>query len=134
MISYVENKNIDRSRWDHLISQSPNGLIYSYSWFLDVVCESWDALIEDDYRAMLPLPRRKKYGIEYIFQPFYTNQFGVISGEDVSPEKVNSFLQNIPKRFKYVDIMLNFQNRTNAPGYKNTERKAQFLNLNSSYD
>ena len=134
MIFYAENKNIDRTRWDELISQSPNGLIYSYSWFLDVVCESWDALVEDEYRAVLPLPRRKKYGIEYIFQPFYTNQFGVISREDVSPEKVNSFLQGIPKRFKYVDIMLNFQNRTNTPDYKITERKAQFLNLNSSYD
>jgi len=134
MISYVENKNIDRSRWDHLISQSPNGLIYSYSWFLDVVCESWDALIEDDYKAVLPLPQRKKYGIEYIFQPFYTNQFGVICKEDVSPEKVNFFLQSIPKRFKYVDIMLNFQNRTNTPDYKITERRAQFLNLNSSHD
>src|SRR5689334_14051783 len=109
MISFVENKNIDRSKWDNLISQSANGLIYSHSWFLDLVCESWDAVIEDDYSAVLPLPRRKKYGIEYIFQPFYTNQFGVIARENVSAEKVNSFLQSIPKRFRYVDVMLNFQ-------------------------
>jgi hypothetical protein len=134
MISFIENKNIDHNRWDRLISQSPNGLIYSYSWFLDLVCENWDALIEDDYRSVLPLPRRKKYGFEYIFQPFYTNQFGIISPAEVSTEKVNSFLQNIPKRFRYVDIMLNFQNRTTAPDYKITERKAQFLNLNSGYD
>jgi hypothetical protein len=134
MISFVENKSIDRSKWENLISRSSNGLIYGYSWFLDLVCENWDALIEDDYRAVLPLPRRKKYGIEYIFQPFYTNQFGVISQEEVNIEKVNSFLQSIPKRFRYVDIMLNFQNRTTASGYKITERKAQFLNLNSGYD
>src|SRR5687768_7577374 len=127
MISYVENKNIDRTRWDHLISQSSNGLIYGYSWFLDLVCDNWDALIEDDYRAILPLPRRKKYNIEYIFQPFYTNQFGIISQEEVSTEKVNSFLQSIPKRFRYVDLMLNFQNRTTVSDYKITERKAQYV-------
>jgi hypothetical protein len=134
MILYVENKDIDRNRWDHLVSQSHNGLIYSCSWFLDLVCESWDALIEDDYHAVLPLPKRKKYGIEYVFQPFYTNQFGVISIEDVNAEKVNSFLQSIPARFRYVDIMLNFQNKTTAVGYSVIERKAQFLNLNSGYD
>lgn len=134
MISFVENKNIDRSRWDNLISESRNGLIYSYSWFLDLVCENWDALIEDDYQFVLPLPRRKKFGIEYIFQPFYTNQFGVISTEEVSEGKVNSFLQNIPRRFSYVDIMLNFQNRTTGTGYQITERKAQLLNLNFSYE
>jgi hypothetical protein len=88
-----------------------------------LVCENWDALIEDDYHAVLPLPRRKKYGIEYIFQPFYTNQFGVISREEVSVEKVNSFLQSIPERFRYVDIMLNSENRTTAADFKVTERK-----------
>ena len=134
MISFIENKDIDRNKWDNLISQSSNGLIYSYSWFLDLVCENWDALIEDNYQAVLPLPRRKKYGIEYIFQPFYTNQFGVISQQEVNTEKVNSFLQSIPKQFKYVDVMLNFQNRTTATGYRVTERRAQFLNLNTSYD
>lgn len=134
MISYTENKGIDRSRWDHLISHSPNGLIYSYSWFLDLVCENWDALIEDDYKAVLPLPKRKKFGIEYIFQPFYTNQFGIISYDAVSTEKVNSFLQSIPEKFRYVDMMLNFQNKTAASDYSVTERRAQFLNLHSGYE
>ena len=134
MISFLENKDIDRSRWDTLVSQSPNGLIYSRSWFLDVVCEKWNALIEDDYLAVLPLPSRKKYGIEYAFQPFYANQFGIISRENVGEQKVNSFLQSIPEKFKYIDIMLNFQNKASASNYTVNERKAQFIQLGSPYD
>lgn len=133
MISYVENKNINRARWDEVISRSPNGMIYSYSWFLDTVCENWDALVEDDYTAVFPLPRRKKFGIEYIFQPFFANQFGVASAENVSEEKVNTFLRHIPERFRFVDIGLNFQNRVSSNDYKITERNAQVLHLTSAY-
>ena len=134
MISFVENKNINRARWDDLISRSPNGLIYSYSWFLDTVCENWDALIEDDYTAVFPLPRRKKFGIEYIFQPFFANQFGVTSAEYSTEEKANTFLDHIPARFRFVDIGLNFQNRVSAGEYKITERRAQVLQLKFTYD
>lgn len=134
MISYVENKNINRARWDELISRSPNGMIYSCSWFLDTVCENWDALVEDDYSAVFPLPRRKKYGIEYIFQPFFANQFGVTSPENVTEEKVNLFLDKIPSRFRFVDIGLNFQNTASANGYKIKERCGQVIPLNADYD
>ncbi len=40
-----------------------NGLIYAKSWYLDIVADQWDALVENDYEKIFPLVHRKKYGI-----------------------------------------------------------------------
>ena len=53
MISCLENKAIDKPKWDALIAECGN--IYAYSWYLDIVHPGWDALVDDDYQAVMPL-------------------------------------------------------------------------------
>ena len=43
---------------------------------------TWDALVEDDYVSVMPLPYRKKMGVTYIFPPTMTQQLGVFSHEN----------------------------------------------------
>ena len=38
---------------------SCNGFSFALSWYLDASCDNWDALIADDYTAVMPLPYRK---------------------------------------------------------------------------
>ena len=59
-ITYFKNKDIDFSKWDKCISSSHNGNVFGYSWFLDAVCDDWDAFIIGNYDAVIPLPIRKK--------------------------------------------------------------------------
>ncbi|HLG35461.1 MAG TPA: hypothetical protein VI757_11325 [Bacteroidia bacterium] len=134
MISYVENKNIDRGRWDKTIAASANGLVFAYSWFLDTVSERWDALIEDDYKYIFPLPRKSKFGFRYIHQPVFTNQLGIFSAEPISSEKVNSFLENIPSAFRHVELGLNFSNTLYGNYFCITALAAQHIDLSGGYE
>lgn len=106
MIRYLNHNQIDTQRWDDCIAQSPNGLVYVWSWYLDVVHPDWEALIEDDYEAVMPLAGNKKFGINYLFQPFFTQKFGVFSKNDVKKEKIEEFLRAIPEKYKYADFRI----------------------------
>ncbi len=39
----------------------------------------WDALVLDDYQAVMPLTWRSKFGIRYLYQPAFTQQTGIFS-------------------------------------------------------
>ena len=66
-IVYTKHTYIDKQKWDECILKSHNGLIYSTAAYLDSMAGSWDALILNDYEAVMPLPWRKKFGIQYIY-------------------------------------------------------------------
>ena len=106
MIHYLTHNQIDKQRWDECIAQSPDGNIYSWSWYLDVVHPGWEALAEDDYEAVMPLTGNKKFGINYLFQSFFTQRFGVFGKKEVSEEKFEQFLEAIPEKFKFAEIKI----------------------------
>lgn len=108
-IRFIKRKELDAVRWDETISKAPNGLVYSFSFYLDHMAEHWDALVMGDYETVMPLTWKKKFGVCYLTQPFLTAQLGVF-GEKVDGALVEKFLSLIPSRFKYWDIYLNHGN------------------------
>lgn len=106
MIRYLTHNQIDTRRWDECIKQSPDALVYSWSWYLDVVHPDWEALVEEDYETVMPLAGGKKFGINYLFQPFFTQKFGVFGKNEVSEDKIEEFLGAIPEKFKFADFRL----------------------------
>jgi hypothetical protein len=76
MIKHLTQDQINRDKWDNCIRNAPNELIYAYSWYLDVVSPAWEALIINDYKAVFPLPVKRKFGIKYLAQPLFTQQLG----------------------------------------------------------
>jgi len=48
LIKHLKNSEIDIALWDECISKSFNGLVYAYSFYLDVVCPNWEALVFED--------------------------------------------------------------------------------------
>ena len=131
-IKYLKHHQIDKQKWDSAIENSEKGLVYALSWYLDIVSPDWEALIVGNYDAIMPLPVKKKYGISYIIQPPFTQQLGAFYKKGVNVE-IDSFLNKIPQKFKYIDINLNTEN---FPGikYKYLPRINYELNLNNSYD
>ncbi|HVK98032.1 MAG TPA: GNAT family N-acetyltransferase, partial [Flavisolibacter sp.] len=132
VIRYLRQSEINKEKWDLCISNSPNGSIYSYSFYLDHLADNWDALVLNDYEAVMPLPWRKKWTVYYIYQPFLTAQLGVI-GKYISADLLNKFLSAIPTKFKYWDFPLNRENLypVDFPLY---QRINYVLNLKKSYD
>ena len=109
-IKYLQNNQIDFDKWDQCIKRSYNGVIYAYSWYLNIVSENWGALVLGDYETVMPITSNKKYGINYLVQPIYSQQLGVFSNHKTNPGIVNTFLDNIPSSFKLIDIKLNIFN------------------------
>ncbi len=54
------------------------------------MAKQWDALVWNDYEAVMPLTWNRKYGIAYLYQPFLTAQLGVF-GNDITPQITGSF-------------------------------------------
>ncbi len=134
MIQYISNENIDRGKWDESISRSFNGIVYAYSWYLDIVSPKWDALVKDDYKSVMPLTWRKKYGVSYLFQPFFTQQLGVFSSEKSDADLVKQFIEAIPKRFSFVEINLNTFNNFNFANQAVKNNLTHELDLIESYE
>ena len=132
-ISYLPQAEIEKQKWDHCIETAGNGLIYAYSWYLDAMSKNWDALIMNDYEAVMPITWNKKYGIYYLYQPFFAAHLGVF-GNNLSPEIVQSFLKSIPARFKYWDFCLNEKNLFTLPGFTMYERSNYILSLQKTYE
>lgn len=131
-IQYLNHEHIDKARWDDCIRQSPNGLIYAYSYYLDAMAKNWDALVLNDYDAVMPLVWNSKFGFSYLYQPAFTASLGVF-GKKLNQELISNFIKTIPEKFKLIEISLNSGNtfRENSPDL--SLRRNYILNLNNSY-
>ena len=132
-IQYLTHQQVDKIKWDRCIERADNGLIYAYSIYLDTMANQWDALVLNDYEAVMPLTWNKKYGIRYLYQPFLTAQLGVF-GKAISEEQLNSFIQAIPLSFKFIDISLNSGNVSGIPSGCSADRSNYVLKLDKSYE
>ena len=77
MIRYIKRKAINISKYNHCISTASNSKIYARSEYLDTVAENWDALVFDDYKAVMPLVWKSKFGLKYVYPPCWTQQLGI---------------------------------------------------------
>ena len=90
----------------------------------------WDALVLEDYRAVMPLPWRSRAGIRYLYQPAFNQQTGIFSAEPVTPALVGAFLTQINRRYRFAEIYLNYGNQ-----HPSLERRTNFiLPLDTPYE
>ncbi|MCF8230037.1 MAG: GNAT family N-acetyltransferase [Bacteroidales bacterium] len=133
MIKHLSYNRIDKRKWDLCISKSFNGNIYGYSWFLDIVAENWEALVQDDYDRVFPLTWKKSFGVHHLYQPFFTQQLGIYSKNILTHEVVSAFLEKIPERFRYTEIFLNAYNKPDEKKYKVEQQVNHELDLIKPY-
>lgn len=124
MIKYLKHSEIDFERWDKTVSQW-SGQPYALSWWLDVVSPGWEALVKDDYAAVMPLPVKRRFGLRYLVQPRFCQQLGVFGQQDVE-----EFLHEMP--YWSYDININFRNH--YEGYCFREHVNYIINKVSKFD
>ncbi len=134
MIHYLKHIHIDKDRWDDCISKSVNRRIYAFSWYLDLVCPGWEALVDDDYIRVFPLTGNRKWMIDYLYQPFFAQQLGVFSPEPLTEITVNGFIRAIPSKFRFVETHLNDQNNFSMIQGDSTPRLNHVLDLSLTYE
>jgi hypothetical protein len=132
-VRLVPNKALDRNKWNSCVSRSYNGLIYAYDWFLDICAEGWDALVMDDYAAVMPLPVIERFGMRFLYQPPLCVQLGVFSTTSFSDRHLDTFLNTIPNDYRYVNINLNKYNYTETKRFQVNEQRTCEIDLIRPY-
>ncbi len=133
MIRHLQHSEIDKTKWDECVNISPGKLVYAYSWYLDIVSPGWEALVLDDYLAVMPLTCRKKYGLNYLYQPPFTQQLGVF-GPKLNERIIQHFLDQVPILYKLVEINLNIANSGDLRGYETSGWLTHHLSLNKKHE
>lgn len=107
MIRYVTHSDIDPAKWDACIKNAANSLLYGHSFYLNAIATRWDAMVLNDYEAVMPLVWRKKWGVRYLYQPAFTQQLGIFSVNPVSSDIAAQFLSAVKKTFQFAEIFIN---------------------------
>ena len=134
MIRYLKQDEIDKVKWDSCIKQSFNGNIYGWSWYLDIVHPEWHALVENDYERVFPLTGKRKFGVSYLFQPFFAQQLGIYSRALLNPDIIDEFISAIPVKYRFAEIRLNTHNKPGEHNKGLSWHRNHELDLINSYD
>src|SRR5436190_23026543 len=131
MIGHLRHKEIDKASWDARLMRCSNRVWYMQSWVLDIASPDWEALVDEASGAIMPLTWRRKFGVDYLFQPYGLQQQGVFAPH-LDDALSAAFLAAVPKRFAYWDIYLNEGMTVRAGPYDRvTENTQQTLLLDA---
>ena len=109
----IRHRAIDKEIYDRRVEQSPQGVVYAMSWYLDVVSPGWELLVSGDYECVMPLPLKRRYGIPYAVQPPLCQQLGVFSHDRLTQETIDAFVKRIP--VFYYNLQFNAGNHFGRP-------------------
>ena len=135
MIRFVTHNKVDTEKWDVCIRQSVNCMPYAFSWYLDIVAKEWDALVLNDYEAVFPLPKKVKFTIIYSSTPFWVQQLGLFSKTITGLNRLNDFVNAIPKEYKFIELNMNFNSVLDDFEGSTLRSNTNFvLNLDKTYE
>jgi len=132
-IKYVPYQELNLSKWDRCIGTAYNREIYAYSWFLNSVTDHWDALIENDYEKVMPLPVSSFMGKSFIYQPIMAPELGIFSPEPVHKNTINGFIGLVFEKYKYAELPFNKFLETDISFAKYKLKQSFDLDLISTY-
>jgi hypothetical protein len=131
LIRFLKEKDIDTVKWDNCIANAQCELPYAYTYYLRLVCKNWGGLILNNYEAVMPLPYAYKFGLPYIYQPYFTQQLGIYTSLAIKEKIINQFTDAIPKKYFFISTQLNYTCSTTSKKIKH--RKNLILQLNKPY-
>ncbi len=128
-VAVISSADISAERWDACVEKH-DGLIYSRKEYLDAMCDNWSALVIDEYKAVMAMPWRKKYGLRYIYEPAFIQQLGIIGGE-VNEVDV---MRAVSEFARYGDLVFNHHNTSLQHKLPLKERTNYVIDLSQGYD
>ena len=133
-IQYLKNEEINFVKWDNCINNAYNGCIYAFSWYLNIICEDWDAIIKDDYSVVMPVLYRKTGPFRYSCNSIFSPRLGVFSTEILKEEIVNAFLEKLSTLYSVFSINLNKYNKVKASLFNQKPKVVYECDLIETYE
>jgi hypothetical protein len=132
MITYIKRKDLEVEKYDACIENSLQSRVYAFSWYLDIVADNWDVLVLDDYKAVMPIPWKKKYFIRYVHPPLWLLELGVFSLD--ANINFQIFFKTLFRAFRFVESRLNTDMKIDADSVFLEPKEMQVLSLEQGYD
>jgi hypothetical protein len=128
-LNYIKHQDINFTKWDQTVLKSKFPTVFAQSYYLNATSPNWDALVMNDYESIFPLTWRRKYGVLYLAQPFFTSQLGLFGIVDDEREKV--FNDYIVKQYKFIEIELNNSNNLSSEFIK--DKNTYLIDYSKTY-
>jgi len=112
MIRYLKHSEIDSEKWNQTVRNSLSPNVLAEYELLDLLTgdDTWHALVDDDYKVVMPLPTRQKGVLKYVYTPFFLPQMGIFYRQDIRMSVYVHFLEEISKHYALADVLMNEQN------------------------
>lgn len=119
-------EEIDQVKWNSCVHYATNGSIFAYHWFLKNSLREFDAIIEGDYRTVMPLINWNELSEEHLLR-----ETGIFSQSILSKPRIDAFLD---KAFQTAKLKLRLNQRIipDLQKYEVTEIQNPILLLNKS--
>ncbi len=134
MIRFLKHSEINPEKWNKAVCNSLFSTIFVEYEMLDLLTapDTWHALVQEDYEAVIPLPTRKKGVLKYVYTPFFMPQMGIFSEREITSEETDAFLKEISKNCVLADVLLNEKNGIRKP--HDTNFVSHTLSLQPDYN
>lgn len=109
MMRRVKYHEIDFQKYAACLESSEQKNWYAKKEVLDELSGNWEVLVYDDYKAVLPVPLKKKFGINFVIMPLFCQQLGIFSEKD-DAEINDCFLHCLKKNYKVFLYSFNHHN------------------------
>jgi hypothetical protein len=141
----IDRSQISDQHWNAHIRRSQQCVIYAYSFYLDIVCEDWKAIVwpsAQDFMIVMPLPVRKRFGKTVVYQPLFCQFLGLFSLDELTSTQVEAFLTSLWGYFSYISCyQFNPENfgllenlMPNFPEFKFVNKRTYWLRLGKGYE
>ena len=133
MIRFLKHSEIEPEKWNQAVRNSLSSNVLAEYELLNLLTDgdTWHALVENDYEAVMPLPTRKKGVLKYVYTPFFLPQMGLFSEHEITPQKVADFLYEISRHYVLADVLMNEKTES---GHGNHEFVSHSLSLYLAYN
>lgn len=131
MIRIIKRRDLDLQKYDSCIDESLQSRIFAFSWYLDITVEHWQVAVLNDYEAVMPLPVRQKFGIPYVYPPFWILELGIFSK---GPMDDSVFIEKIKDEFRWIELRLNSSNTFHFDSDVGLKMQYQQLSLSDIFD
>ena len=111
MLRFLSRSEIDTVAWDACVAGSAQRIVYGYPWYLDRVLSrpgwKWVGAVEvgetGAYRAVMPEPLRRKFGIWVVHQPLFCQFLDVFSPDEARDP--TPFLRAVQQQYRYGSVL-----------------------------
>jgi len=130
---YIKHRGIDFERWDQCVASVNAPQPYGYSWYLNWLTPSWDAIVYGDYEVVLPVFPRVKSSLKFTTRPFGTQSTGPYAKIQITEKWTKELIDTAMDYYQYGEFFLSAG--TPIPESFTPKRFSNFvLNTQPCYD